>query len=65
MRKRSNTYAGYSVGCAIVWTVILTLVAVARPEHLHTFLLVCAGWVIGWISATIARRVYPPPKSIA
>jgi hypothetical protein len=22
-----------------------------------------AGWVLGWTSATIARYVYPPPKS--
>jgi hypothetical protein len=28
----------------------------------HTFLLVCGGWAIGWLSATIARSVYPPPK---
>jgi hypothetical protein len=26
-------------------------------------LLVFAGWAIGWLSATIARVVYPPPKS--
>jgi hypothetical protein len=24
--------------------------------------LVFAGWWIGWLSATIARAVYPPPK---
>jgi hypothetical protein len=23
---------------------------------------VFGGWVIGWLSATIARIVYPPPK---
>ena len=62
MRKRRNTYTGYSIGCAIAWLAILTLVAVAYPDRLHTFLLVCAGWVIGWTSATIARWVYPPPK---
>jgi hypothetical protein len=28
----------------------------------HKFVLVFAGWVIGWLSATIARAVYPPPK---
>jgi hypothetical protein len=56
-----NSYVAYSIGCAVVWAVILTLVAVTFPDRLHTFLLVCAGWVIGWISATIARSVYPPP----
>jgi hypothetical protein len=28
----------------------------------HKFMMVFAGWVIGWLSATIARAVYPPPK---
>ena len=63
MRKRFNSYTAYSIACAIVWSVILTLVAVAYPDRLHTFALVGGGWVIGWISATIARWVYPPPKS--
>jgi hypothetical protein len=22
------------------------------------------GWCIGWLSATIARAVYPPPKKV-
>ncbi len=53
---------GYSIGCAVVWAVILTVVAVTYPDRLDTFLLVGAGWLIGWISATIARSVYPPPR---
>ena len=57
-----KTYTGYSIGCAVVWAVILTLVAVKYPNRLHTYLLVGAGWWIGWVSATIARSVYPPPK---
>jgi len=28
----------------------------------HNILIVFAGFVIGWLSATIARYVYPPPK---
>jgi hypothetical protein len=42
--------------------VILALVAVWYPDHLQIFLLVGFGWLIGWISATIARSVYPPPN---
>ena len=57
-----NTYTGYSIGCAVVWAVILTFVAVVYPDRPHTYLLVGGGWLIGWISATIARSVYPPPK---
>jgi hypothetical protein len=22
----------------------------------------CAGWRLGWLSTTIARQVYPPPR---
>jgi hypothetical protein len=57
-----RTYTGYSIGCAVVWAVILTVVAVTYPDRLDTFLLVGAGWLIGWVSATIARSVYPPPR---
>jgi len=57
-----RTYTGYSIGCALTWAVVLTLVAVIYPERLRTYLLVGGGWWIGWISATIARSVYPPPK---
>jgi len=57
-----KTYSGYSIGCAGVWGVILALVAVMYPDRLHTYLLIGSGWLIGWLSATIARLVYPPPK---
>jgi hypothetical protein len=50
------------IGCAVVWAVILSVVAVVYPIRLHTFLLIGAEWWIGWTSATIARSVYPPPK---
>lgn len=57
-----RSYTTYSIACAVVWAAILTFVALAYPDRLHTFLLLCAGWAIGWLSATIARAVYPPPK---
>ena len=62
-RRFRNTYTGYSIGCAIVWAVILAAVSLAAdyPTR-HKFMMVFAGWVIGWLSATIARAVYPPPK---
>jgi hypothetical protein len=63
MRRRYGTYTAYSIACAIVWAVILAVVATAGDAtSRHTFLLVCGGWAIGWLSATIARGVYPPPK---
>jgi len=64
VRDRLNTYTAYSIGCAVAWAVLLAAVATgATRATLHVILLVFAGWVIGWISATIARFVYPPPKS--
>ncbi|MGH3522957.1 MAG: hypothetical protein ACRDU4_09030 [Mycobacterium sp.] len=64
MRRHRNTYTGYSIGCAVVWAVILAVVsAVADTATRHTIVLVFGGWVIGWLSATIARAVYPPPKT--
>jgi hypothetical protein len=63
MRWPRNSYTGYSIGCAIVWAVILAVVSVAGDtDTRHTFLLLFGGWVIGWLSATIARAVYPPPR---
>jgi membrane protein DedA with SNARE-associated domain len=63
MKLSLKTYTAYSIGCAVVWAVILTVVATkAGQVKVHTFLLLFLGWVIGWLSATIARSVYPPPK---
>jgi hypothetical protein len=62
--KRFRTYTAYSIACAIVWGVLLLLVVVGAEHHNKTtLLLVFAGWSIGWLSATIARFVYPPPKA--
>ena len=65
IRTQTNTYTGYSVGCAVVWAVIL-VVARRRldPEAWTTLRRVCAGWWSGWTSATIARVGYPPPKQL-
>ena len=63
MKRRFHNYTAYSVGCAIVWAVILAgVLSTADSVTRHKFVLVFAGWVIGWLSATIARSVYPPPK---
>jgi hypothetical protein len=63
MNPRSGSYARYSVGCAVVWAVILGVVAARDKEKFRTILPVFGGWWMGWTSATIARDVYPPPKA--
>jgi threonine/homoserine/homoserine lactone efflux protein len=62
MKQRLRTYTAYSIGCVIAWAIILPAAAVLDSNDiLHTALVLCGGWWIGWISATIARAVYPPP----
>lgn len=64
MRRSLGTYRTYSIGCALVWAAILiAVVTVSGANTRHTFLLVGAGWWIGWLSTTIARSVYPAPHS--
>jgi len=59
----TRNYWVYSIALAIVWAVIVGVVAVGtHKSDLHTFLLVFGGFAIAWVSGTIARYVYPPPK---
>jgi hypothetical protein len=59
-----RNYLGYSIGCAVAWAVIwILLAALASPLTIHRIGYVFGGWVIGWISASIARVVYPAPRS--
>jgi len=63
MRQSLRSYTASSIGCGIVWAALLTVGAIvghASPNH--AVLYVFFGWVLGWLSATIARWVYPPPK---
>jgi hypothetical protein len=62
---RLNTYTGYSISCAVVWAVILSI-AQRRldPQARNTLRQGCAAWWGGWTSATIARAGYPAPKAL-
>ena len=60
---RYRNYWIYSIGLAIAWAIVLILNLVIRGrEGAQPILLVFFGFVIGWVSTTIARYVYPPPK---
>ncbi len=60
---RSRNYWTYSAGLAIAWAVALMLVQIIRgSEDTQRTLLVFFGFCIGWVSTTIARYIYPPPK---
>jgi hypothetical protein len=45
----------------VLW---LILALTAKKDVLNGVLLVFIGWVIGWVSATLARSLYPPPKKM-
>jgi hypothetical protein len=64
LRKYSQTYVGYSIACALVWVVVLSAVwTQADGATRHIFTVFFGGWAIGWLSASIGRLVYPPPKT--
>ena len=61
--RRCRNYWCYSAGSAIAWAVVFILMRTIRgKESVQPILLVIFGWCICWVSTTIARYVYPPPK---
>ena len=62
MLKHRN-YWTYSIACFLVWGILLGLTAAkSKSGRFHDVLLVFAGWTLCWISATVARSIYPPPR---
>lgn len=63
MRLQLRTYTTYSIGTALVWALVLLVAGVVDSSStLHTFWLVSIGFFLGWLSATVARWLYPPPR---
>jgi hypothetical protein len=63
INTRMRTYTTYSIGVGIVWAIVLVLASLLDPAgKRNDIFLVFSGFAIGWVSATIARYVYPPPK---
>jgi hypothetical protein len=65
MRAQRDTYTSYSIGCACVWGAILFFGRrrLDSPTW-NTLRLVAGGWWMGWLSATLARIGYPPPRPL-
>ena len=64
VKLRLRTYTAYSIGCAVAWAVLSAVVAARKGKRdMRTVLLVFYGWVIAWVSNTVARAVYPPPRA--
>jgi hypothetical protein len=63
--RLNNTYTSYGVGSAVVWVALLaTGRRVLDDENWDRLRLSAAGWWTGWLSATIARIGYPPPRKL-
>ena len=63
--RLQNTYSGYSIGCAAVWAALLaTGRGLLDAKNWEMLRLGAAGWWAGWLSATIARVGYPPPREL-
>jgi hypothetical protein len=70
MNARIRTYTASSAEVGIVWALLLVLASLLDPAgrridpagRRNKLFLVFSGFVIGWVSAAIARYVYPPPK---
>jgi hypothetical protein len=56
-----RSYWIYSIGLAVVWAIVLVIAFSLKGAAAVPFLYVFGGFVIAWISGTIARYVYPPP----
>lgn len=60
---RYRNYWAHSVGCFVVWAIVLAVTAATKTSHFaDNLLLVFGGWGIAWVSGTIARFAYPPPR---
>ena len=61
--ERLRNYWSYSIGCAIAWAIILIVVLMTRGKAVAKLvMLIFFGYWIAWVSGTIARYAYPPPK---
>lgn len=64
MNARTRTYTAYRIGVGIAGAILLVVASLLAPagKRKNVFLVFC-GFGIGWVSATIARYVYPPRRS--
>ena len=60
--SRFRTYWAYSIGCAIVWAVLLPVALSIWASDMRPLLLGLLGWWICWVATTISRYTFPPAK---
>jgi hypothetical protein len=57
-----RSYWIYSAGVAVVWAAILGINFAVHGDKVVWLFYIFVGFAIAWVSGTIARYVYPPPK---
>jgi hypothetical protein len=60
--SRFSNYWAYSIGCAIVWAVLLPIFLTIWARDMRPLLLGILGWWICWVLTTISRYAFPPGK---
>ena len=62
--NRYRNYWIYSAGLFIAWVIALSIAETIRgSQGAQPYFLVFGGYCLGWVSTTIARYIYPPPKN--
>jgi len=51
MSSRYRNYWVYSIGVGVALAIILAIVAATKPDNIHTFVLIFAGWAMGGFRA--------------
>jgi hypothetical protein len=65
MSIRRKSYKAYSVGLLVSWAIALSLIWWLKGDAaLESASKLCMGFFLGWLSATIARHVYPKEKGL-
>jgi len=65
MSRRRKSYRAYSVGLVIAWTIALRLIWWLKGRAaFESASKVCMGFFLGWLSATIARYLYPKEQGL-
>jgi hypothetical protein len=62
MKALLRSYTAYSICTGIVLAALLLLSQLDSADRRDHIWMVIAGFGLGWLSATIARFVYLPPK---
>lgn len=65
MAEQRPSYARHGVGSAVVWALVLMAARRRADDPAREQLqIVCGGWWLGWISASIARLGSAPPEPL-